>query len=171
MSKLKIEIRKATIYDAEKLAPLIKRFWEEHSELLGEKKEYPLNKAFEEAKRNLTRKDSGYFIALHSGKIIGFRRWELHDDFYFTRELYVLPEFRRKGVAKTLIRHFEKWLIEKGQDIACISCIPHNIVMIQLARSEGYDILNMIEMRKNLKETAKRPRGETEALGFKWKIL
>jgi GNAT superfamily N-acetyltransferase len=77
---------------------------------------------------------------------------------------------RRKGVARILIRHFEEWVKEKGQDIACISCTPHNLAMIMLARSEGYEILNMIEMRKNLTEKEK-PRGEVEALGFKWKIL
>jgi|Deesub1362A_J573_1020465.scaffolds.fasta_scaffold04234_2 GNAT superfamily N-acetyltransferase len=171
MEKIKVKIREGTFSDIEYLAPLVKRFWEEHNELLGEKREYPLNKAIEEVKRNMSRKDSGYFLAVYSEKIIGFRRWELHEGFYFTRELYVLPEFRRKGVARALIRHFERWVLQKGQDIACISCIPHNIAMIQLARSEGYDILNMIEMRKNLMDKGSKPRGEEEALGFKWRIL
>ena len=78
---------------------------------------------------------------------------------------------RRQGVAKELVRHIEQWVLGKGQDIACISCTPQNVAMMTLARSEGYDILNMIEMRKNLTDDAREPRSETEAVGLKWKVL
>lgn len=43
--------------------------------------------------------------------------------------------------------------------------------MIALARSEGYDILNMIEMRKDLTRDSRPHRDETDALGLKWKRL
>ena len=77
----------------------------------------------------------------------------------------------RQGVAKELVRYFEQWVLSKGQDIACISCAPQNVAMMTLARSEGYEILNTIEMRKALTGDAREPRSETKAVGLKWKIL
>lgn len=166
---MQLTIREATLEDLEKLAPLVQGFWQEHNEMLGGPGDYyTLEEALQEAKKHLSREDSGYFAAVDSsGRFVGFRRWELHDDFYFTRELYVVPEARRKGVARALIRHFEQWVLEKGQEIACISCTPHNIAMIQLARAEGYDILNTIELRKNLTDRMPKPQGEAEALGLR----
>ena len=169
---MELEIREATEDDISELAKLVCEFWKEHTQLLGGEEEFTLEDCEKEARKYITMENAGYFLAIGSdGKIVGFRRWELHDDFYWTRELYVVPEMRRKGVARALIRHFENWLLEKGQKIACISCIPHNIAMIMLARSEGYEILNMIEMRKNLTGDVPKPRSEVEALGLKWKIL
>ena len=140
--------------------------------MLGGKGNFTPEDAVNEARKYLNRKDMGYFVAVDSSnRLVGFRRWELHDDFYFTRELYVVPDMRQKGVARELIRHFEKWVQKRGQDIACISCIPHNIAMITLACSEGYDILNMIEMRKNLTKDSSPPRSKIKALGLKWKKL
>ncbi len=140
--------------------------------MIGGKGAFELKEAIEEAKTYLDRKDTGYFVVAgsSSNRLIGFRRWELHDGFYFTRELYVAPGMRRKGIARKLIRFLEKWLLEKGQDIACISCVPRNKTMIALACSEGYCILNMIEMRKNLIPDNK-DRHEEEALGLKWKVM
>lgn len=167
-----IRIREATKEDIDNLAQLVLNFRNEHSRMIGGEGTFILDDAMEEVRRYLARDDTGYFVALDSSdKLIGFRRWELHDDFYFTRELYIIPDARRRGIAKALVRHFEKWVIEKGQDIASISCTPHNIAMIALAYSEGYDILNMIEMRKNLTKNYREPRSETKVLGMKWNIL
>jgi GNAT superfamily N-acetyltransferase len=114
----------------------------------------------------------GYMLALSAaGDLVGFRHWELHEGFYFTRELHVLRSARRRGVARALIHHFERWLLERGQTVACISCTPHNLAMIELARSEGYGILNTIEMRKNLNVDHCTPRGRADALGLVWEVL
>jgi GNAT superfamily N-acetyltransferase len=145
---MRVRICEANLGDLDRLAPLVQGFWQEHNEMLGGAGDYyTLEEALEEVKKHLSREDSAYFVAIDSsGRFVGFRRWKLHDDFYFTRELYVIPEMRRKGVARALIRHFERWALKKGQEIARISCTPHNIAMIRLARAEGYDILNTIEL-------------------------
>ncbi len=166
-------IREALRDDTDNLARLLLAFRNEHSQMMGGKGSFTLEQAREEVKGNLHRQDSGYFAALNSSsnQLVGFRRWELCDGFYFTRELYVIPDMRRQRVAKELVRHFEQWVLGKGQDIACISCTPQNVAMMTLARSEGYGILNMIEMRKDLIDDAGEPRSETEAVGLKWKLL
>jgi len=166
-------IRETFKDDINDLAQLVLEFRKEHTQMLGGKCTLTLDEAVEEVKEHLDKEDSGYFVAVDSlsNQLIGFRRWELHEGFYFTRELYIIPDMRRQGIAKALIRHFEKWVLEKGQNIACISCVPHNVAMIMLARSEGYEILNMIEMRKDLTGKTKKPRSQTDALGLRWKLL
>lgn len=168
---MEIKIREANEEHVEELSKLVCNFWNEHEALLGGKGNFNIDHCRKEVRKYMNMKNAGYFVAINDGKIIGYRRWEFYDDFYWTRELYVVPEYRRKGVARALIRHFEKWVLERGQNIACISVIPHNIAMIMLARSEGYDILNMIELRKNLNDEVSKPTKEVEALGLKWRIL
>lgn len=169
---MRIEIREASKDDMGRLIPLVCEFRNEHSTMLRGKSTFTINDAEEEVKRYMEAENTGYFVAVGSqSQLIGFRRWELHDEFYFTRELYVISSMRQQGIAKQLIRHFEIWGLGKGQDIACISCTPQNVAMIMLARSEGYQILNMIEMRKELTAKADKPRSQAEALGLKWNIL
>jgi GNAT superfamily N-acetyltransferase len=168
-----ILVREALTDDTDDLARLLLAFRNEHSQMIGGKGSFTLDQATEEVQGNLRRQDSGYFAALDSSsnRLVGFRRWELHDGFYFTGELYVIPGMRRQGVAKELVRYFEQWVRSKGQDTACISCAPQNVAMMTLARSEGYEILNTIEMRKALTDDAREPRGETKAVGLKWRVL
>ncbi len=96
---MELTIREATLEDLDRLVPLVQGFWQEHNEMLGGPGEYyTLEEARKEAEKHLSRKDSGYFVAVDSsGRFLGFRRWELHEDFYFTQELYVIPEVRRRG--------------------------------------------------------------------------
>jgi len=165
-------IREATDNDRDDLTRLLLDFRNEHSRMIGGEGSVTLDEAADEVQENLGRQDTGYCVALDSAskRLFGFRRWELHDEFYFTRELYVIPDMRGQGVARELIRHFEQWVCEKGQDYACISCTPHNVAMMILARSEGYQILNMIEVAKHLGENPATPRSQTEAVGLKWKV-
>lgn len=169
---MKIKIRVISNKDIDSLSQLVLGFKNEHSRMIGGKKTIKLKDALREVKQHIQRKNTGYFVAVNTkNQLIGFRRWELLDGFYFTRELYIIPQARKQGVAKLLIRHFEKWLLQKNQSVACISCTPHNLAMIMLARSEGYQILNTIEMRKDLITRPRKPRNKTQALGLYWEVL
>jgi ribosomal protein S18 acetylase RimI-like enzyme len=166
-----VEVREATEQDVTELSGMLAEFRIEHSRMIGGTAEYKLEYALEDVRKHFAQDGAGYFVVEDdSGRLLGFRRWELSDGFYFTREMYVVPDARGRGVAKALIRHFEHQLREKGQDVACISCTPHNVAMIELARAEGYTILNTIEMRKNLVGDMKT-RGEARALEWRWDIL
>jgi len=96
---MRVRIREANLGDLDQLVPLVQEFWQEHNEMIGGPGEYcTLEEASQEARKYLNREDSGYFVAVDSlGKLVGFLRWKLHNDFYFTRELYVTP--RRAGRA------------------------------------------------------------------------
>jgi len=167
---MEYKIQQATRGDIEELSLLLKAFRNEHSSLLGGKTEYTLQEAQEEVKSVLESPACGYLIIESDGEMAGFRRWELHEGFYFTREMYVREDMRGRGFSKAMIRHFETWARKEGQDIACISSIPANDPMIDIARSEGYDILNTIEMRKDLKDR-NRTYNTVNALGRIWNIM
>lgn len=167
-----VRIRDARQQDLEQLATLVAAFHEEHSRMIGGDSTRSTGEIAEEVEQFLDCDNGGYILAVAaSGDLVGFRRWELHDGFYFTRELYVARDARRGGVARSLIQSFERWLVEKGQTVACISCTPHNLAMIELARMQGYGILNTIEMRKDLSEDHRTARGNAHALGFVWELL
>ena len=168
---MKITIRAAERGDLRAITDMVVKFREEHSRLIGGDKSVDRKEISEEVKAGLENKGSGYFLAEIDGEVVGYRSWEYRDDFYFTKELFVEPDYRRKGVARELIGRMEEWLREQGQEIGCISCVPGNIAMIELARSEGYEILNQIELRKDLTEEGPDPRGKREALGYEWDVL
>jgi GNAT superfamily N-acetyltransferase len=165
-------IREAGKRDLKHLAGLVVAFHEEHSRMIGGETQRKVGEVEDEVAKFLESQNDGYMVAVSAAEeIVGFRRWELHDGFYFTRELYVVPRARGHGVARTLIRHFETWLLDKGQKVACISCTPHNMMMIAIARSEGYYILNTIEMRKELADCQLNPRGRVRAVDLEWDLL
>lgn len=169
---MKITVEEASTEDLEELTNLVVSFREEHSRLLGGNRTAERREISTEVRSNLRDDSRGYFLARSSkGELIGYRSWEYRDDYFFTKELFVHPGHRREGVARKLIRAMEEWLLERGQHSACISCVPQNLAMIQLARSEGYEILNQIEMRKNLSEETPDPGDEREALSYSWKIF
>lgn len=168
---MEIEIKEATAHRAEDVTDLVVRFREEHSRLLGGDKTVEREEVSDEVMSTLKNEDEGFFIAVADGEVVGYRSWELRDEFYFTKELFVVPSYRREGIAKALIRRMEDWLGERGQNVACIKCAPQNVAMISLARSEGYKILNQIELRKNMTDETLKPRGEGKALGYRWEIL
>jgi len=78
---------------------------------------------------------------------------------------------RRQGIARKLVEYFEKWALERGQKIACISITPHNREMLELLALEGYTILNKIEFRKDLSPDARAPRGTIRLFDREWKVL
>ncbi|MEF8725886.1 MAG: GNAT family N-acetyltransferase [Candidatus Bipolaricaulota bacterium] len=169
---MEISIREAKLEDGEELAKLVVQFRDEHSRLLNGNCTAELQDVLQEVRSNLQKESSGYFVAEPSkNQLIGYRSWEYRDGYYFTKELFVRPDYRKEGVARELIRTMEEWLLEQGQHSACISCVPQNLVMIQLARSEGYKIFNRIEMRKNLSEKSPEPSDKLEALGYRWEVF
>jgi len=168
---MKIEIKEATTRKAEDIADLVVKFREEHSRLLGGGKTVEREEISDEVMSTLKAEDEGFFVAVADGEVVGYRSWELRDEFYFTQELFVVPAYRQEGIAKALIRRLEDWLRKQGQNIACIRCVPQNVAMINLARSEGYKILNQIELRKHLTDETPEPRSEDNALGYRWDIL
>ena len=97
------------------------------------------------------------FMAKHGGSVV------------WIENLYVKPEFRRRGIATRAIGLAEEYAINEMKAPAVnIDVIPQNIDAIRLYHSLGYDTLHMITLRKHVNGNNRTV--STKILGHEFKI-
>ena len=84
---------------------------------------------------------------------IGFIRISTRneDSVFWIEEIFVKSEFRRRGVARMLVKAAEKEVIKRGEVSLYLYVLPQDKVAISFWRAMGYTILNSIELVKDLK--------------------
>lgn len=89
------------------------------------------------------------FIALDKDDILkGFIVCRVQDNVVWAENLYVDPSSRKKRVASSLYREAEK-MAEKLNSGTVFNWVhPNNSNMISFLNSMGYNVLNLIEIRK-----------------------
>lgn len=89
------------------------------------------------------------FVALSNGvRLGGFGVCRVIEDVVWGEALYVLPEYRRKGIATALYRVMEQVATTLGGPTLYNWIHPNNDTMIAFLAKQGYKVLNLIEIRK-----------------------
>lgn len=106
-------IRKASPADAEAIAWLACRLWPDNTPA-------EMQTEFEEL---LTKADAALFLAEDGGQAVGFAQCQLRRDYVegtdsspvgYLEGIFVREEYRRQGIAKSLLRACESWAGERG---------------------------------------------------------
>lgn len=167
-----MKIRRYQDGDLNNLAELYRDFFDEMREWQGwEKLKLNHEEAVETAKDSL--KDTSWvFVAENKGKLIGFSRLQFWDGAYFVREGYVAQGWRRKGVGSKLLSSCENLVHKKGEASIYLTVEPKLHKSLKFLIHNGYDTLNMLELRKDFDETDMVKRqGEVEILGHRLRLL
>jgi len=81
-------------------------------------------------------------------EIIGYSVLKIEDCICWLDWLYVKPEFRGSSIASDLFDHAETFAKELENDQLYIWVHPDNQPMLRFLQKKGYDVLNLIEVKK-----------------------
>jgi len=93
----------------------------------------------------------GHTILVHEvgrGRLAGFIVCRDVDGVTWAESLFVDPEWRRKGIGTDLFTKAQELAFSRGQDTLYTWIHPNNDGTIQFLRAHGYDVLNLIEVRR-----------------------
>jgi aminoglycoside 6'-N-acetyltransferase I len=125
---------------------------------------YPGDSSFEclydEYKESLQSDRLAVFLAMDGEKIIGFGECSLRTDYVegtnggtvgYLEGIYVLPEYRLCGIAKSLVKHCENWAKDNGCVEFASDCLLDNIDSYDFHTRIGFQEANrLICFTKNL---------------------
>ena len=142
-----IEIETMTKSAIPEIAPLVAQFRVTLKGFKGITASPNENEGASELKEYL---DAGFpvFTARKDGVACGYLVCRVDEPCVWVESLYVLPEYRRQGVASALFREAEKLAEAYGEDTVYNYVHPNNNAIIGFLKSRGYTVLNLIEIRK-----------------------
>ena len=111
------------------------------------------------------------FLAVEEGKLAGFIRVSSREGCFWIEELFVRPKFRGRGIGRALVERAEEE-VRKHDDALYLFVLPQDKDAIAFWKKLGYDVINTIELVKDLEPT---PRDEgfhtIEFLGERFRIF
>lgn len=147
-------IRSYQTTDRPALIPLIAAFRVELAALRGDKRE-PEQTAAAAELAEYRAKGMPLFVAeLELGEIAGYLVCRVDDDVVWAESLFVAPAYRRRGIAGKLYNAAEQLAAERGAATVYNWIHPNNDAVIAFLRRRGYDVLNLLEVRKPLSNEA-----------------
>jgi ribosomal protein S18 acetylase RimI-like enzyme len=97
-------------------------------------------------------KEFPIYVAQIDNKLAGYFILKYDDDAVWLEHFYVKEEFRNQGIGSTLFKKAEEEIENKGYVNLYNWVHPNNDRMINFLKKQGYDVLNMIEIRKKFKD-------------------
>jgi len=108
------------------------------------------NRAFEELEYYLENQFPIYLAMDDTNKILGYIVCRLQEDIVWNESLYVIPEDRRKGVGTALFIKTEALARTLGRETVYNWVDPNNYRSLLFLKKLGYNVLNLIEIRKRI---------------------
>lgn len=142
-----MKIRNGQLEDVENIAPLIARFRVELRALKAITSCPNIPLALEEYKEYL---QASYpvFVAEEGNECIGYLVCRVEGTIVWVESVYVKEEFRRSGIASALYEQAEALANSMGEDTVYNYVHPNNHKMIRFLNKRGYNVLNLIEIRR-----------------------
>ena len=82
------------------------------------------------------------------GKLIGFSALKTEDGVYWLDWLFVDPAHRGFENASYLFDETERHVLARGEEQMYIWVHPDNHAMLKFLKKKGYDVLNLVEVKK-----------------------
>ena len=136
--------------DFEDVINLVAKFRIALAKLKDRDKEKDLISAQKEL-NNYIKKEYPIYVAGNDEKIVGYLVCRVEDDVVWAESLYVLPDYRQRGIGTSLYEKAEKLADDLGSDTVYNWIHPNNDKIINFLKKQGYDVLNLIEIRKKRK--------------------
>ena len=148
MTSALMQIRPFQPSDHSALIELIAAFRLELAALRGERRDPDLAAAVAELQEYLA-KGMPVFVAEGSSKeIVGYLVCRVDGETVWAESLFVAPAYRRQGTAGQLYAQAEQLAAARGSDTVYNWVHPNNDPIIAFLRKRGYDVLNLLEVRK-----------------------
>ena len=137
--------------DVENVAPLIAQFRVELRSYKGITSKADIEAAKGEFNDYIK---SGYPIYAYKkdNEVAGYLVCRIDNEVVWVESLYVLKTHRKQGIATELFNAAEKLAISYGNDTLFNYVHPNNDNMISFLNKRGYNVLNLIEIRKKYKD-------------------
>ena len=136
--------------DENEVIKLIAKFRVVLAKFKNRNKEENLEAAKEELEY-YKRKKYPIYLAEIDSKIVGYLVCKVEDDIVWAESLYVLPEYRNRGIGTMLYSKAEELAKRLGQETVYNWVHPNNHKIIKFLAKRGYDVLNLIEIRGKIK--------------------
>ena len=88
------------------------------------------------------------YVAALDDEILGYLVCRVDQDVVWAESLFVKPSSRRKGVGSALYLEAERLVEKLGGDTVYNWIHPNNVGIIQFLRRRGYNVLNLVEVRR-----------------------
>jgi ribosomal protein S18 acetylase RimI-like enzyme len=142
-----LNIQRIGISEIDIIVPLIAKFRVELKAFKKIESCENLQSAIDEFNEYLNN-NNPVFICKKEENFLGYCVCRVDEPVVWLESLYVLKEYRRMGVASALLRTAEELAASYGEDTLYNYVHPNNDAMIAFLNRNGYDTLNLIEIRK-----------------------
>lgn len=148
LSSMEYAVREIIEKDHPELVKLIARFRVALAAVRGKDRDPDLADAKDELATYLEKVFPIYIAETKTGDLVGYLVCRVDGEVVWAESLYVDPAWRRQGVGSRLFAKAEEFAQALGGEWPYNWVDPENQAIIHFLGQHGYDVLNLVELRK-----------------------